>query len=64
MLVWDFALLFVWLDEHTGVADEMRVALGKNELHGFWIVECDETKHPLLLIRDPHILNWPKITST
>lgn len=63
MFVRDFPLLFVGLDEHTSIAHEMRITLGEDELNGVRKVERDETKHPLLLVWDPHILNWPKITT-
>jgi hypothetical protein len=58
VLIGDLALLLVRLDEHACVADEVRVALGQDELHGLWIDEGDEPEHALLLVGDAHVVNW------
>jgi hypothetical protein len=59
VLVWDFSLLLVRLNKHTSIANKMRVPFGKNELHSLRINKSNKTKHPLLLVRNPHILNRP-----
>jgi hypothetical protein len=57
VLVRDLALLLVWLDENAGVADEVRVAFGQDELHRLWVDEGDEAEHALLLVRDAHVVD-------
>ena len=57
VLVGDLALLLVGLDEHTRVADEVRVALGQDQLHRLRVHEGDEPEHALLLVRDAHVVD-------
>lgn len=57
VLVGDLALLLVWLDEHAGVADEVRVALGEDQLHRLRVDEGDEAEHALLLVRDANVVD-------
>jgi len=59
VLVGDLALLLIRLDEHACVANEVRVALGQDELHRLWVHEGDEPEHALLLVGNAHIVNWP-----
>ena len=63
VLVWDFAFLFVRLNKHPCITNKMRVPFGQYYLHGLWIQKGNKSKHPLLLIRNPHILHWPINTS-
>ena len=58
--VGDLALLLVGLDEHAGVAHEMRVALAEEDLHRLGVDEGDEAEHALLLVRDAHVLHRPE----
>jgi hypothetical protein len=57
--VGDLALLLVGLDEHAGVAHEVRVALAEDDLHRLGVDEGDEAEHALLLVRDAHVLHRP-----
>jgi hypothetical protein len=59
VLVGDSALLLVRLDEHARVADEVRVALGQDELDRLRVHEGDEPEHALLLARDTHVVQRP-----
>lgn len=63
VLVWDFAFLFVWLNKHPCITNKMRIPFGQDYLHRLWINKGNKSKHPLLLIRNPHILHWPINTS-
>ena len=59
VLVGDFSLLPVGLDEHSRITDKVRVPFGQDELHSLRVHEGHKPKHPLLLVWDPHILNRP-----
>jgi hypothetical protein len=59
VLVRDLALLLVRLDEHARVADEVRIALGQDELHRFRVDEGDEPEHTLLLVWNTHVVHRP-----
>ena len=59
VLVGDFSFLFVRLHKDSSIADEMRIPFCQDELHCLRVHKGHEPKHSLLLIRDPHILNWP-----
>jgi hypothetical protein len=63
VLVWDFAFLLVRLNKNPGMTHKVRVPFGQNALHSLWVHEGHEPKHPLLLVRYPHVLNWPKRTA-
>ena len=55
----DLALLLVGLDEDPRVADEVRVALGKDEPNRLRVEEGDEAEHAFRLVRDAHVLYRP-----
>ena len=64
VLVRDFALLLIGLNQNPSITNKMRVPFSQNELHCLWINEGYKPEHPLLLIWDPHILNWTENAST
>jgi hypothetical protein len=57
VLVRDLALLLVGLNEHACVANEVRVALGQDELHRLRVHEGDEPEHAFLLVGDAHVVD-------
>lgn len=59
VLVGDFSLLLVGLDKNSGITYEVRVALSQDQLHSLRVDEGHEAKHPLLLVRDPHVVHRP-----
>ena len=61
LLVRDFSLLLVGLNKHARITYEMRVAFGQNDLHSLREHKRNKPKHPLLLVWNPHILNWSKL---
>ena len=59
VLVWNFAFFLIRLNENPSITNKMRVSFGQNELHSLWINKGHKPKHTLLLVWNPHVLNWP-----
>ena len=57
----DSSFLLVGFDEHTWVADEMRVSSSQYGSHSFRVDKSDKPKHSFLLVWNPNILHSSKI---
>lgn len=56
----ELRLFFVWFHKNTSPTNKMRISFCQNHLHGIWVDKCYESKHSLVLARNPHVFNWPK----